>query len=233
MNAPTELTLSGAVLPLQQNRIGHAAQSTPCRIWSALTGTGNFRQIGGGTTILTNINTYQGGTLVSGASTLQVGSGAQQGSAGTGAVEVDKSGTLLLVNVNGNVFPNNVSNIVAGASNVLSTPTGPVTTTVSGALTDSGGAITLGFTHFGTGTTVLTNAGNTYSGSTTVTFGTLQIGTAGNPSLPSTMESELAANPFLRSADPALTASASRYAGQALTRPVDVFAALRKWKDGF
>ena len=56
---------------------------------------------------------------------------------------------------------------------------------------------------------------------------------AGNPSLPSTMESELAANPFLRSADPALTASASRYAGQALTRPVDVFAALRKWKDGF
>ena len=56
---------------------------------------------------------------------------------------------------------------------------------------------------------------------------------AGNPSLPSTIESELAANPFLRSRSPELAASASRYAGHALTDPVEVFAALRKWKDGF
>jgi hydroxyacylglutathione hydrolase len=56
---------------------------------------------------------------------------------------------------------------------------------------------------------------------------------AGNPSLPSTIESELAANPFLRGANPAVAASASRYAGRALASPVEVFAALRKWKDGF
>ncbi len=56
---------------------------------------------------------------------------------------------------------------------------------------------------------------------------------AGSPSLPSTVESELAANPFLRSGNPALAASASRHAGRALTSPVEVFATLRKWKDGF
>ena len=56
---------------------------------------------------------------------------------------------------------------------------------------------------------------------------------AGSPSLPSTVESELAANPFLRGGNPAVVASASRHAGRALTSPVEVFATLRKWKDGF
>ena len=55
----------------------------------------------------------------------------------------------------------------------------------------------------------------------------------GNPSLPSTIESELAANPFLRSAIPALATSASQHAGHTLTSPLEVFAALRSWKDGF
>jgi hydroxyacylglutathione hydrolase len=55
----------------------------------------------------------------------------------------------------------------------------------------------------------------------------------GNPSLPSTMESELASNPFLRTANAAVVEAASRHAGQKLSAPVAVFAALRKWKDGF
>jgi hydroxyacylglutathione hydrolase len=56
---------------------------------------------------------------------------------------------------------------------------------------------------------------------------------AGNPSLPSTIESELAANPFLRGGIPAVAAAASQYAGRTLTKPVEVFAALRQWKDKF
>lgn len=56
---------------------------------------------------------------------------------------------------------------------------------------------------------------------------------SGSPSLPSTVAIELAANPFLRGGDAAVAASASRHAGRALTSPVEVFAALRKWKDGF
>lgn len=55
----------------------------------------------------------------------------------------------------------------------------------------------------------------------------------GRPSLPSSLRDELAANPFLRATDPALAASASRFAGRALSDPVQVFAALRQWKDGF
>jgi hydroxyacylglutathione hydrolase len=55
----------------------------------------------------------------------------------------------------------------------------------------------------------------------------------GRPSLPSTIESELATNPFLRGGDPGVATSASRFAGRALTSPVEVFATLRKWKDGF
>ena len=50
------------------------------------------------------------------------------------------------------------------------------TITLSGALTD--GAGTLALTQSGTGTTILTNSGNTYSGATTVSAGVLQIGTA-------------------------------------------------------
>jgi hydroxyacylglutathione hydrolase len=56
---------------------------------------------------------------------------------------------------------------------------------------------------------------------------------AGNPSLPSTIESELATNPFLRSANAAVSKAASRHAGRTLAGPVEVFAALRKWKDEF
>lgn len=55
----------------------------------------------------------------------------------------------------------------------------------------------------------------------------------GRPSLPSTIESELAANPFLRSGNRAVATSASRFAGRTLTNPAEVFATLRQWKDGF
>ena len=55
----------------------------------------------------------------------------------------------------------------------------------------------------------------------------------GNPTLPSTIAVERATNPFLRVREAALVTSASRFAGRSLTSPVEVFAALRKWKDGF
>ncbi len=55
----------------------------------------------------------------------------------------------------------------------------------------------------------------------------------GHPSLPSTLAMELTANPFLRTQEPALIDAASRFAGRALSSQVEVFAALRAWKDGF
>ena len=56
---------------------------------------------------------------------------------------------------------------------------------------------------------------------------------AGVPTVPSTMADELQTNPFLRAGDPVVRAAAQRQAGRELARDVDVFAALREWKNGF
>jgi len=51
--------------------------------------------------------------------------------------------------------------------------------------------------------------------------------------LPSSMQLELATNPFLRCADPALVQAAASHSNQTPATEVDVFAALRSWKDRF
>lgn len=56
---------------------------------------------------------------------------------------------------------------------------------------------------------------------------------AGRPTLPGTLAEELDTNPFLRCGAPEVIASASRHAGRALATPVEVFAAVREWKNGF
>lgn len=56
---------------------------------------------------------------------------------------------------------------------------------------------------------------------------------AGQPTLPARLDDERACNPFLRCDDAAVRASAQRHAGTALQAPVEVFGALRGWKDGF
>jgi hydroxyacylglutathione hydrolase len=53
------------------------------------------------------------------------------------------------------------------------------------------------------------------------------------PTLPSTIGSEKATNPFLRASMPAVAAAAEAHAGHTLNSPVEVFAALREWKNGF
>jgi len=53
------------------------------------------------------------------------------------------------------------------------------------------------------------------------------------PTLPSTIAQEKATNPFVRCGEPAVVASASRYAGKSLSDPVSVLAALREWKNNF
>lgn len=56
---------------------------------------------------------------------------------------------------------------------------------------------------------------------------------AGRPSLPTTLRLERAINPFLRTAEPGVRAASERWAGTRLQTGVEVFAALRRWKDGF
>jgi hydroxyacylglutathione hydrolase len=55
----------------------------------------------------------------------------------------------------------------------------------------------------------------------------------GAPTLPSSLAREKGLNPFLRCGDPVIAAAARRAAGRALPTPVDVFAALREWKNRF
>lgn len=56
---------------------------------------------------------------------------------------------------------------------------------------------------------------------------------AGLPTLPSTLALELATNPFMRTDQAAVQASAQRFAQQPLTTPIDYMGALRRWKDTF
>lgn len=56
---------------------------------------------------------------------------------------------------------------------------------------------------------------------------------AGEPTLPVTLASERACNPFLRSETGAIRASVEAQIGRALEDEIDAFAELRRWKDGF
>lgn len=56
---------------------------------------------------------------------------------------------------------------------------------------------------------------------------------ADQPSLPVSLSAERTYNPFLRVREPDVRAAAARFAGGDLEGPVAVFAALRRWKDGF
>lgn len=53
----------------------------------------------------------------------------------------------------------------------------------------------------------------------------------GRPTLPSSIGLEKLTNPFLRCSEPAVMAAATRFAGRPLAEPVEVFAAIRQWRD--
>ena len=53
------------------------------------------------------------------------------------------------------------------------------------------------------------------------------------PTLPSTIGREKAANPFLRCDQPGVIAAASQYAGKPLKDPASVLGAIRDWKNNF
>ncbi|ACD60761.1 hydroxyacylglutathione hydrolase [Xanthomonas oryzae pv. oryzae PXO99A] len=56
---------------------------------------------------------------------------------------------------------------------------------------------------------------------------------AARPTLPISLKSELATNPFLRTNRPEIRAVVAARAAGALSSEVDVFAELRRWKDEF
>ncbi len=61
----------------------------------------------------------------------------------------------------------------------------------------------------------------------------LAVRAEGRPTLPSTLADELATNPFLRCGEAAVVAAAEARAGRRLRSAAEVFAAVRRWKDGW
>jgi hydroxyacylglutathione hydrolase len=53
------------------------------------------------------------------------------------------------------------------------------------------------------------------------------------PTLPSSIAQELACNPFMRVRQPTVAQAAATWAQRTLASPVEIFAALREWKNNF
>ncbi|MBA8846428.1 autotransporter-associated beta strand protein, partial [Ochrobactrum sp. RH1CCR137] len=140
-------------------------RSDPMLFGGLISGTGNVRQLGDGTTVLTSDNTYSGGTILDGG-TLSVSREANLGDT-AGALSFN-GGTL---QITGTDFQSTGRTItwgsegggfdIADANNVF---------TVRQTL-GAGGALT----KLGAGTLVLSGT-NTYKGGTTVSDGILQLG---------------------------------------------------------
>lgn len=134
-----------------------------------------------GTLLLTGTNTYTGDTAIA-AGTLQLGSA----TALSGSSDVVVTGTLDLdgnSNTIGSLAGTGTVTNSAATAATLGTNKDSASTTFSGVIADGAGSVSLA--KLGSGTLVLSGS-NTYSGSTTVTTGTLAYGAVS--ALPSTTD---------------------------------------------
>ena len=60
-----------------------------------------------------------------------------------------------------------------------------------------------------------------------------QLREQGQPTVPSTLHTELQTNPFLRAGVPEVQEAASNFCGRTLNSTEDAFAVIRQWKDNF
>ncbi|HSI15083.1 MAG TPA: autotransporter-associated beta strand repeat-containing protein, partial [Chthoniobacter sp.] len=142
---------------------------------------GSLIKTGTGTLTLTAANTYTGGTTV-GAGVVQLGTAGTAGTLdGTGTISVNSGGVLRIVNAGAAIYgvtiANDITNGVPNAGLGTVDIHSANLNLLAGTLTN-GSAGLLALTQNGSGTTIVTNANNLYSGATTITGGILQIGTA-------------------------------------------------------
>ncbi|MBZ9767076.1 autotransporter-associated beta strand repeat-containing protein [Mesorhizobium sp. CA6] len=157
----------GLLGPQSTIRVGdgtNAGAGYTATIASAFTGSAQLVKTDAGTLVLTGTNSYTGGTAINGG-TLRISADANLGDAAGG------------LSFNGGTLNSTASFASDRAIDVLgqgtiSTDAG-TTLTLNGALTGSGA-----FNKAGDGTLVLTSAGSTFSGSTSVQQGTLAAGAA-------------------------------------------------------
>jgi fibronectin-binding autotransporter adhesin len=142
-----------------------AGAAITATINSVLSGSTTLEKTDLGTLVLGGVNTYSGGTLIEGG-VVQIASDANLG-AGTGGLTLD-GGTL---RTTADITSARATTLGANGG-VFETLTG-TTFTLNGAVSGGGS-----LTKTGAGTTVLT-AANSYSGGTTISAGTLQLGSGG------------------------------------------------------
>jgi len=150
-------------------------RSDTITVSGAISGTGSLTQQGTGTLVLSGSNTYSGSTVVNSGGTLRAGSNGALPS-GSGKSDVTLDGTLDLngysPSVNGLTGSGTVTAGVAGTA-TLSVGNNNQSSTFSGVIQDGSGTVSL--TKVGTGTLYLTGT-NTFSGGTTISAGSLQLG---------------------------------------------------------
>jgi autotransporter-associated beta strand protein len=170
-------TTGSIVGPVLDNGILAFDRSNTVTFNGLISGSGQVNQIGTGTLILTNANTYAGGTLIANGSTLRVTNSTPgvSSSVGTGTVTLD-NGQFQAGGANLS-FSNNfaINNTTVGSA----IDTNGRRLTISGNITDGNGpgALTVRDSTASGGVLVLTGA-NTYTGGTTIcNCATLQLGT--------------------------------------------------------
>jgi fibronectin-binding autotransporter adhesin len=144
----------------------------------SISGTGAFEQNGSGQTTLSGDNSYSGTTMVS-SGILQAGSAT--GFSSNSQFIVDTGATLDL-----NGFSSTIGSLTGNGSVINSATATPVSLTLGGdnsnttfaGVIGQAGSNNLALTKTGTGTLILTGV-NLYSGGTTISSGTLQLGDGG------------------------------------------------------
>jgi len=130
-----------------------------------------------GTLILEGTNTYAGGTLIDGG-TLEISRDANLGASGTGLAILNGSTLRTTATFSSDRMILLANTTTTGTSGGTIETAAGTELTVSGAITEAAGNPAI-LTKAGAGVLVLTSDGNTYSGGTTISAGTLQLGAGG------------------------------------------------------
>jgi fibronectin-binding autotransporter adhesin len=170
-----DMTLNGSGTAVIFNAADASGVAKNISLSGGLSGAGGFAKAGAGNLTLSGINTFTG-AMGLGSGTLAVGNASALGS-GTNSLTVD-GGTL---NLGGYAVA--IGTLLGGGGTISSSAVGAtlstsVTTssTYAGAIAD--GAGTVAVTKAGAGALTLSGV-NTYTGNTTISLGTLEIGGAG------------------------------------------------------
>ena len=181
LTAPSGVAITGGTLGADWNarrqRQLHEQCTTPTIFEGVIAGAGATFTLNKASTqvVLGGINTYTGATIVT-AGTLQIGDGFTGNLTGTSGVTVAAGAFVLMYMGAGTTFTPSI-NLNGTTASLYSFDTG--TNTFSGAIFGAG---TFTQPSGGTGTTILTNNSDSYSGATSVSAGILEIGngTSGN-----------------------------------------------------